>query len=163
MAKLVSSEKTNIRLGGRLSEVFERFRDKIRERAYHLSQARDTDRGSPLEDWLEAQAELSEPTHLEVKEQKKSTVVEVTLKGFAPQEIEIEVEGHLLQIFGFHSEISSHKKNDGDRSESNTRWFYQSVPLHFQVDMEQSHAKLLKNGKLKVVLAKQLASETRAA
>jgi HSP20 family molecular chaperone IbpA len=152
---------SDIRLRNRLSEAFNQFQERIRERAYQLSLLRDPSQGSPMTDWLEAQAELSAAAHLEVKEQKKNTVVEVTLRDFAPQEIEIEVAGNVLQIFGSHSETTADKKGDGGGSASKTQMFFQSVPLNGPVDVGQSHAKLLKNGKLKVVLPKKSGSATK--
>jgi len=150
-----NSEKTgNIRLSHRFSEAFREFQEKIRDRAYHLSLGRDRAEGDPMGDWLKAQAELSHPVRLEVKEQKKNTVVEVEVKGFAPDEIEIEVEGNVLQIFGSHSETTSRKKRHDSASTSKTQAFFQTVQLETPVDVDHSHARLYKNGKLKVVLPK---------
>jgi Protein of unknown function (DUF2934) len=88
------SRKTpDIRISNRLSEAYSEFQEQVRERAYQLSLLRDPAQGNPMKDWLEAQAELSELVHLEVKEQKKNTVVELTRKDFTPQEIEFEVTG----------------------------------------------------------------------
>lgn len=147
------SSATNIRLRDRFSEAFNRFQEQIRERAYQLSQIRDPAQGGPLSDWLEAQAELSEPVHLKVKEQRKNTVVEVKLRDFAPEDIEIEVADHVLQIFGSHSGTTQH--DDGNGATSKMQAFFQCVPLPAPVDLDHSHAKLLKNGTLKVVLPKK--------
>jgi len=151
-----SGKTSDIHISNRLSEAFSQFQEQVRERAYQLSLLRDPAQGSPVTDWLEAQAELSELVHLEVKEQKKNTVVELVLRDFAPQEIEIEVAGNVLQIFGSHSETSRQKKSDVASSTSKTQSFFQSVPLSAPVDVDHSHAKLLKNGKLKIVLPKIL-------
>lgn len=151
-----SSKTSDIHISNRLSEAFSQFQEQVRERAYQLSLLRDPAQGSPMTDWLAAQAELSELVHLEVKEQKKNTVVELTLRDFAPQEIEIEVAGNVLQIFGSHSETTRQQKSDVASSSSKTQSFFQSVPLNAPVDVDHSHAKLLKNGKLKVVLPKKL-------
>jgi HSP20 family molecular chaperone IbpA len=156
MGSSQSGKTANIRLCDQFSEAFNQFQEQIRERAYQLSQVRDPAQGGPLTDWLEAQAELSESFHLEVKEQKKNTVVEVKLKDFAPEEIEIEVAGNVLQIFGSHSETTRQKKDQGSGSISKTQAFFQSVPLNAPVDVDHSHAKLFKNGTLKVVLPKKL-------
>jgi HSP20 family molecular chaperone IbpA len=149
------SRATNIRLCDRFSEAFNQFQEQIRERAYQLSQIRDPAQGGPLTDWLEAQAELSEPVHVKVKEQRKNTVVEVKLRDFEPEEIEIEVAGHVLQIFGSHSETTRHEKGEGNGATSKTQTFFQCVSLPVPVDLDHSHAKLFKNGTLKVVLPKK--------
>jgi HSP20 family molecular chaperone IbpA len=160
MGSSQSGKTFDIRLSNQLSEAFNEFQEKVRERAYQLSLLRDADHGNPVSDWLEAQAELSESAHLEVKDQKKNTVVEIMLKDFAPQEIEIEVAGNVLQIFGSHSETTVQKNTERGGSTSKTRSFFQVVPLNAPVDIDHSHAKLFKNGKLKVVLPKKLESKT---
>jgi HSP20 family molecular chaperone IbpA len=151
-----SGKTSDIHISNQLSEAFSQFQEQVRARAYQLSLLRDPAEGSPMTDWLEAQAELSELVQLEVKEQKKNTVVELTLRNFAPQEIEIELAGNVLQIFGSHSETTRQKKTSGGGCTSKTQSFFQSVPLNAPVDIDHSHAKLLKNGKLKVVLPKIL-------
>jgi HSP20 family molecular chaperone IbpA len=147
------SRATNIRLRDRFSEAFNHFQEQIRERAYQLSQIRDPAQGGPLSDWLEAQAELSKPVQMTVKEQRKNTVVEIKLRDFAPEDIEIEVVDHVLQIFGSHSDTIQHDKGNG--ATAKTQAFFQCVPLPAPVDVDHSHAKLFKNGTLKVVLPKK--------
>ena len=98
--------------------------------------------------------ELVSPIDLEVKTQKKNIVVEANLKGFASKEVEIEIEGNILKIFGTHAEIDK-KENEKYPSVGETLrevHFYQSVTLPAPVDIDESHAKLLKNGKLKITL-----------
>jgi HSP20 family molecular chaperone IbpA len=157
-----------IRVGAKLGEAFEQLQDKIRERAYHLSLNRDSDRGDSMTDWLHAQSEVLTPVELEVKEQKKNIVVEANLKGFSPAEIEIEVEveveveveGDVLRVFGSHSESSSEEKDGATESVSESVYFFQSVHLPAAVDLDESHAKLFKNGKLKVTLPKKPQAKT---
>jgi HSP20 family molecular chaperone IbpA len=144
-----------IRLGVKLGEAFEQLQDKIRERAYHMSLNRDPDRGDSTADWLNAQSEMLTPIELTVKEQKKNIVVEGNLKGFSPAEIEIEVEGDVLKVFGSHSESTLKEEDDATESVSESVCFFQSVHLPAAVDLEESHAKLFKNGKLKVTLPKE--------
>ena len=144
-----------IRVGVKLGEAFEQLQDKIRERAYHLSLSRDPERGDSMADWLHAQSEVLTPVELQVKEQKKNIVVEASLKGFYPAEIEIEVEGDVLRVFGSHSESSSKEEDDATESSSESVYFFQSVHLPAAVDPDESHAKLFKNGKLKVTLPKK--------
>jgi HSP20 family protein len=149
-----------IRVGAKLGEAFEQLQDKIRERAYHLSLNRDSDRGDSMTDWLHAQSEVLTPVELEVKEQKKNIVVEANLKGFSPAEIEIEVEGDVLRVFGSHSESSSEEKDGATESVSESVYFFQSVHLPAAVDLDASHARLFKNGKLKVTLPKKPQAKT---
>lgn len=158
MATKVSKEETPIRIGSKLGEAFDKLQEKIRERAYHRFLQRGQEAGDSVADWLDAQLEILKPVELEVKEQKKNIIVESNLKGLTAKEIEVEVEGDRLKVFGTHTE--SGKKNKGDVTESTAEsfYFYQSVILPDAVDLDHSHAKLFKNGKLKVTLPRASAS-----
>ena len=160
MTKSASGNQSEVSVSDRFGDAFNRFQDRVRHRAYELSQFRAPDRVDSLADWLEAESQLLEPVDLEIKDQKKNRVVEVKLKGFKPEEIEVEVAGDMLRIFGSHSESSS--KKNGNETTTKTQSFFRSVPLDIPVDLDQSHAKLLKNGKLKVVLAKTLQGKSKA-
>ena len=148
-------DSTPVRIGSKLSEAFERVEERIRERAYQLFQNREEDHGDPEKDWFDAQWQLVAPVELVVKEQKKSVVVEGSLKGFAPKEIEIEVGNGEIKVFGSHTESSSSKKDSGTESSSETLHFYQAVPLPCEVNADVSDAKIFKNGKLKITLPKK--------
>ena len=146
-----------IRIDSKLSEAFDRLEEHIRERAYDIFLGRGGFPGDPVADWLDAQRELVSPLEFTVKEQKKNIVVEADLKGFTADEAAIEVEGDTLKIFGSHSETTGGKKKKGKQKEetSTSRHFYQSMMLPAAVDLDKSHAKLFKNGKLKITLPKK--------
>lgn len=148
-------DSTAVRIGSKLGEAFERMEERIRERAYQLFQDRAEDHGDPEKDWFEAQWELVAPVELTVKEHKKNIVVEGSLKGFAPKEIEIEVGDGELKVFGSHIESRNTKKNATASSSSGAIHFYQAVPLPCEVDGEATEAKVFKNGKLKITLPKK--------
>lgn len=151
-AESTAAESTAITIGEKFSDIFAEVQDKIRERAYQHFLARDPDRDDSMADWLQAQWEVLSPVKLEVKEQKRNIVVEADLKGFSPREIEIEVEGETLSVFGSHTETSGGKKGGANETSSESTYFYESVRLPCAVDSSKSHAKLFKNGKLKVTL-----------
>ena len=146
-----------IRINRSLSEAFNRLEEQIRERAYHIFQGRGGFPGDPVADWLDAQRELVSPVEFTVKEQKKNVVVEADLKGFTSDEIEIEVEGDTLKIFGSHTDTTGGKKKKGRQEAQTTssQHFYQSMRLPVAVDLDETHAKLFKNGKLKITLARE--------
>ena len=152
---------SSVRLSNKLSKAYQQLEEQIRERAYQLSLFRDAGEEDPVADWLEAEAQLLAPFPVAVKEQRKNTVVEVKTRGFTPKDIEIEVVGNVLRIFGSHSETTTQKKKTGSESTSKAQSFFRSVPLATPVDLEHSHAKLLKNGKLKVVLSKKLEGKSK--
>jgi len=152
MADRKTDEQPPIRVGGGLGEAFDRLQETIRERAYHIFLHRDEDGGNPLADWFAAQSELLTPIELVIKEQKKNLVAECNLKGFSPEDIEIEVENGVLKVFGSHSQSSSEEKDGATTSRSESVYFFQSAQLPAEVNLDESHAKLFKNGKLQVTL-----------
>ena len=156
------SKEPPIRLGGRLGAAFEQVQEEIRERAYSIFLDRAPGTGDSMADWLQAQSELLTPIELEIKEQKKNLVAECNLKGFSPEEIEIEVENNVLKVFGCHRETSAKKREGGTESRSESVYFFQAAQLPAAVDLDNSHARLLKNGKLKVTLPRQAAPEPAA-
>ena len=148
----------SVRIGSKLSEAFERVEERIRERAYQLFQGRERGQDDPEKDWFDAQWQLVAPVELVVKERKKSILVEGSLKGFAPKEIEVEVGDGEIKVFGSHTEARTIGKGAATESSSEARHFYQAVPLPCAVDGEAGEAKIFKNGKLKITLPKKVAA-----
>lgn len=144
-----------VRVGGSLSDAFKQLQERIRERAYHIFANREGDAGDPVADWLDAQAQLVTPVELVVKEQKKNILVEGKLKGFSPKEIEIDVGGDELRVFGSHTESKSSGKAGATETRSESSHFYQAIVLPCAVDPDRCKAKLFKNGKLSITLPKK--------
>jgi HSP20 family molecular chaperone IbpA len=149
------SDSPAVRVGQSLGEAFERIQERIRERAYQIFQGRDPDQGDSLTDWLNAQQQELTPVELVVKNQKKNVVVEGNLKGFAAKEIEVDVSGDELRVFGSHTESNTGEESDTSRSTSESAYFYQSVTLPCAIDPDNATAKLYKNGKLSITLPKK--------
>ena len=159
MSKKERGDFPIIRIDRSLSEAFDRLEAQIRERAYHIFQGRGGFPGDPVADWLDAQRELVSPVEFTVKEQKKNIVVEADLKGFTSDEVEIQVEGNTLKVFGSHTDAGGGKKDKGKKTEPSSTsavHFYQSMTLPAAVDLDETHAKLFKNGKLKITLPRKV-------
>jgi HSP20 family protein len=132
----------------------------IRERAYHNFQNRESNDGDSLTDWLQAKSQILTHIDLELKDQKRNIVVEGDLKGFSPGEIEIELKDGQLRVSGSHKESSASETDGIVGSKSESMYFYRSLNLPTAVDADKIHAKLHKNGKLKLTLPKK--TPTRA-
>lgn len=145
-----------VSIGQKLSDAFSEVQEKIRERAYHIFLEREFEQGDPVSDWLEAQTEFLTPVELLLKDQKKNIVVEGDLKGFSPQEIEIDVGGGELQVFGSHTQTETGKKSGVNQSSSESAYFYQALSLPCAIDEDKCTATLFKNGKLKITLPKSV-------
>ena len=153
--KASQTDSTAVRIGTKLGKAFDKTEARIRELAYQLFLGRDPDEGDAVTDWLDAQMRVLTPIGLEVKEQKKTVVVEAILTGFSPEEIEVEVSDTGLKVFGSHTQSRTDKTKGKTSSSSETVYFFQAVPLPCEVDVAASEATLLKNGKLKITLPKK--------
>jgi HSP20 family protein len=150
--KAVAEQTPVVRLVDQLSDTFDELEKRIRERAYHIFLERNAGDDDPVADWLDAQMEMVGLVTLDVKEQKKNIVVETNLKGFTPKDVEVEIDGRQLKVFGSRTETKNASHGEGSQTCESSMHFYQSVTLPRSVDAEASEAKLLKNGKLKVIL-----------
>jgi HSP20 family molecular chaperone IbpA len=152
----MSDQKTSgdfpVLFSNRLSDAFNQLEQQIRERAYQIFLDRGSEPGDSMADWLQAQSEMLKPVELEVKEQRNNIIAKCNLKGFSPEEIEVEVENGVLKVFGSHRESSIRRKAEGTESRSESVYFFQSAQLPGEVDLDACRAKLFKNGKLKVTL-----------
>ena len=145
---------TLVRIANNLSEAIDRLEERIRERAYNIFLRRDPAEGDPLKDWLEARMEVLTPIDFAIKDQKKNVVVEGNLKGFKPGEVEVEVSGGELTVFGSHADSTSGVRQGVTESTSSAVHFYEVLPLPCEVDADAVDARFLKNGKLKITLPK---------
>lgn len=148
-------EPVSLQIVHKLSKAFEQAQERVRERAYHIFQQRDPEGGDSTSDWLEAQMQVLSPLELELKEQKKNIVVEGSLQGFSPREIEIEVGGAELRVFGAHTDTDNTSAPGSRQIQSRSAYFYQCLPLPCAVEAEKCSARLYKNGKLKITLPRK--------
>lgn len=155
--KSTEQETAPVRIVQQLGEAFDKARERVRERAYQIFSERNPDQGDSITDWLNAQAQVLTPIELVVKEQKKALVVEANLAGFDPAEVELEIAGDELRIFGSHRESKSSNKGGVRSTTSESSHFFQSLPIPCAVEADECTATLQKNGKLKITLPRRKA------
>lgn len=152
-------EPVSTQIVHKLSRAFEQAQQRVREGAYHIFQQRDPAQGDATSDWLEAQMQVFTPVELELKDQKKNIVVEGNLQGFFPKDIEIEVSGAELRVFGSHTDSETSSTAVSQQAKSESSYFYQCLPLPCAVEAQKCSATLYKNGKLKITLPKVVAGK----
>ena len=72
---------------------------RIRERAYQIYVERGSRAGSPLEDWLSAEAELVSKPTLYFAWEGRTIVAELDLTGVAPDQIQVKTDGTFLLVY----------------------------------------------------------------
>lgn len=72
----------------------------IARRAYEIFEAQGKVKGHELDNWLQAESELFEPTPIDVKESPDGLKLFADVRGFAPKEIEVDLEPRRVTIIG---------------------------------------------------------------
>jgi HSP20 family molecular chaperone IbpA len=133
----------------------------IRERAYDIFLGRDRHIDDSLGDWLRAKSDVLTTINMVLKDGSRNIVVEADLKGFNPEDIEIELYDGTLRVSGSHEEASASETEHGSESRSQTTNFYQSMQLPTAVDADKAQATLSASGKLKLTLPKVAATASK--
>jgi len=93
-------------------EQIERMRDRIMDRAYHISRSNGSQPGGDVEHWLKAERELVWKPSIELFETKDAYEAKIALPGIDPGDFRIEVNRNALLVTG---EIShEHEEENGN-------------------------------------------------
>ena len=161
MTPLSPTNTPVVHLRDSLTNNFQKIQNMIRERAYHNFLNRGFYEGDSLTDWLQAKSEILSDIDLQLKDQKRNILVEGDVKGYTPEEIEVEVCDGELRISGSHMETTTVKKDGKTEKKSQRRYFYQSFPLPAAVNEDKIQVKLSKSGSLKLTLPKMSAATAK--
>lgn len=139
--------------GSGIHKTFDRIQNMIRERADKIFHTRNPDDGDAISDWLRAEAEILTEVNLTLNNEENRFVVEGTVKGFTPEEIEVKAEDGALIIGGIHTEESSDKKKGVTTTSSKQMSFCQSFSLPDSANADKIKAEL-KGEKFTVTIPK---------
>lgn len=73
---------------------------EIERRAYELYQARSSEEGSALGDWLRAESEILRPMPVEVIEDDDVVMIKANVLGFWSDELRVAIEQNVITIVG---------------------------------------------------------------
>jgi len=107
----------------------------------------------PFDDWMLAEGEMNHLA-LDVSETEDELLVEASLPGIHPEEVDISIVGNSLTIRG----ESSHEEEREEKGryhyhERRYRSFQRTITLPAEVNTDAAKA-ILKNGELRLVLPK---------
>lgn len=97
---------------------------------------------------------------IDVYEEKDNVVVEATLAGIKPEEVEINVHDDVLTLEGKRQTSSEVDEKNYYRKEVRSGSFHRSVVLPASVQADKANAKF-ENGMLKVILPKENKSKPK--
>ena len=137
---------------GDLLEQFDNVYDSIARRAFELFERNGGWLGNDLGNWLQAEAELLHPVHMEVTESDGDFIVRAEVPGFSAKDLEIKVEPRNVRIAG-KREIKHEKNGRTMHSECCADQILRVVTLPTDVDTNKATASV-KDGILTIDLPK---------
>lgn len=97
---------------------------------------------------------------IDVYEDKDNVVVEATLAGIKPEDVDVNVHDEVLTIEGKRQSSSEVEEKNYYRKEVRSGSFHRSIMLPSAVQAEQAKAEF-ENGMLKIVLPKETQSKVK--
>ncbi|MGB2676135.1 MAG: Hsp20 family protein [Candidatus Acidiferrum sp.] len=134
--------------------------DSIARRAFEIFESKGRVRGQDLDNWLQAEAELFKRTPLKVTQSPDGVTVLADVRGFAPKELEVDLEPQRVTIIGKRPRKTERKTVTNVSSQKRTTRLLRSLHLQVEIDTRQATARL-KRGILELDLKKALAAREK--
>jgi HSP20 family protein len=132
------------RLPGKLEELAERIRDRAFEIFQHRAKG-----GSELEDWLQAERDLTLAPDAELIEKGGKFEIRVAAPGFRPQETSVTVFPDAVVVSAESAHSEEEKDGELHFSEFGQRVLYRRLNLPAAIDLEKVSA-TLQDGVLRI-------------
>jgi HSP20 family molecular chaperone IbpA len=132
--------------------------DSIARRAYEIFESEGRVQGRDLDYWLRAESELFQPAPLEVSESREGVTVLADVRGFAPKELEVDLEPRRVTIIGKHYGGTERKTEGSNSSTKLTTELVRSLQLPVEIDTRQTTARL-RSGILELDMKKTAAAQ----
>lgn len=136
--------------------------DLIAKRAYEIFESQGQTHGHDLEHWLQAETELFGRTPFDFDESPEGMTVLAEVRGFAPKELEVDLEPRRVTIIGKRLRSSEPKKDGKNASQKRISRMLRGVELPVEIDTQHVTA-LLSRGILELDMKKVVATEASQA
>jgi len=135
--------------------------EQIRDRAFGLFQRRGACDGSPLNDWLQAERDLTCVTESDLTEKDSGFQLQVAVPGFAEKDIKVTALPDALLVTA--ESTHRHEANEGNVHfcEFDGKQFFRRFELPKAIDVDKVTAQLDK-GVLRVTAGKAQPKELKA-
>jgi len=118
--------------------------DAIAKRAYQLFELQGRKHGHHLEHWLQAERDLFDRPPLMLSESHDVMILLAEVPGFAPRELEVDLEPRRITIIGKHQMLVGQKQDGNSFAERGNRQLLQRLELPAEIDTHQVTATLSK-------------------
>jgi HSP20 family protein len=139
----------------RMDDIF----SSITRRAYELFENNGRTFGHDLDDWLQAEAEILHPIHVDIAESNDALTVHAEVPGFNEKELDVMVQPRQITIAGKRETSKEGKNAKSVYSERCADRICRLVFLPIEVDPEKAKA-TLKNGVLEIAMIKAAQAKT---
>lgn len=124
-----------------LANLFNRIQDFIAYRAYELYERRGRNDGHELEDWFQAEAEISIPVNEEIKQSGEKILLRAPMPGFTAQDTEVGVAPDRVIIWAKRRTKNLEAKETPDaRMTEESVTLLKAIPLPTTVDPSRAVA-----------------------
>jgi len=144
-----------IRTAGLSAEAKEML-ESIARRAYEIFESDGRVAGHALDDWLQAETELFQRAPLKITESREGVTVQADVRGFAPKELEVDLEPRRVTIIGKRYNTGKRSTDTGNSSETLTTELLRTMQLPVEIDTRHATARL-KRGILELDMKKTIA------
>jgi HSP20 family molecular chaperone IbpA len=142
MNSQTSTDLPAIRKSNDTFATFNQIQDMIRERAFRIFNDRNLNEGDALSDWLNAESEVLSDIDLKLGEDPCSVVIDGSVKGFLPDEIEVRVKDGVFEVAGIHTEESSSKEGEVTKAALKQMSFFRSFKLPDSLNTDKMEVNL---------------------
>lgn len=144
-----------VRTTGLSVEAKELF-DSIARRAYEIFESEGRMPGHALDDWLQAEAELFQQAPLKITESREGVTVQADVRGFAPRELEVDLEPRRVTIIGKRYNAARGTSDTSSSLETLKTELLRTMQLPVEIDTRHARARL-KRGILELDMKKTVA------
>ncbi len=143
-----------IRTTGLSVEASEMF-DSIARRAHEIFELKGRVWGRDLDNWIQEEAELFQPMPFDVSESEEGLTVRTEVRGFAPRELEIDMEPRRVTILGKHKNKEETRTDSSVSSDKHSNQLLRCLQLPVEVDTSRVTARL-RRGVLELEMKKAI-------
>ena len=132
-----------LKVGTDLADLTEQIQQDIGHRAYEIFEQRGYTHGDDLSDWFQAEKEIVQSMHSDVKDNGKQISVRVDISCFDPTSLQVGLYPRRLIIWG--KRLATSGRN-GDSADPDPKYLLTLSLVDLPTDVDMRNAKAVVNG-----------------
>jgi HSP20 family molecular chaperone IbpA len=132
-----------LKVGSALADLAEQIQQDIGRRAYELFEQRGYTHGDDLSDWFQAEKEIVQNVHSEVKDAGKQISLRVDVSNFDLANLQVGLYPRRLIVWG--KRLATSGKN-GDSADQDPKYLVTLSLVDLPIDVDMQNAKAVVKG-----------------